>query len=53
MACGYDLAAVFTWEPKRRQRFLLLLGGGLLALFLVFRGTNLGAGIYGLIALLH
>ncbi len=41
MACGYGLAAIFSWETERRQRFLLKLGGGLLALFVVLRWLNL------------
>lgn len=41
MACGFGLAAIFSWEPKRRQRFLLKLGGGLLALFVILRWLNL------------
>lgn len=41
MACGYGLAAIFSWEPERRQGFLLKLGGGLLTLFVVLRWLNL------------
>ncbi len=40
MALGYALGGVFTWEPARRQRALLLLGAGALAAFVVLRLVN-------------
>jgi uncharacterized membrane protein len=43
MAAGYSLGPVLLWEPERRRRFLLRLGGGLTLAFLLVRGLN----IYG------
>ena len=43
MAAGYCLGPVFLWEPERRQRFLLKLGLGLTAAFVIVRAVN----IYG------
>src|SRR5271165_1591298 len=43
MAAGYCLGPVFLWEPDRRQRFLLRLGVGLTAGFILIRALN----IYG------
>ena len=43
MASGYCLGPVFRWDPRRRQRFLLSLGLGLTAGFLVLRAIN----VYG------
>jgi uncharacterized membrane protein len=43
MAAGYCLGPVFLWEPARRQRFLLKLGLGLTAAFILVRAAN----IYG------
>lgn len=43
MMCGYGLAAVYSWEAQRRQRFLFILGGLLLALFLLLRLSD----VYG------
>ncbi len=42
-AAGYGLGQVFSWEPARRKAFLLRLGLGLTAAFIVIRGIN----IYG------
>lgn len=42
-AAGYGLGQVFTWAPERRQRFLLRLGIGLTAAFVVLRFAN----VYG------
>jgi uncharacterized membrane protein len=41
IAAGYGLAPVFNWEAKKRQKFLITLGGGLLLLFILLRATNL------------
>lgn len=41
LAAGYCFGAVYQWEPERRQRFLLKLGGGLLIGFVVLRTINL------------
>ena len=43
MAAGYALGAVYEWEPERRRRFLLRLGLGLTAAFVVLRAVN----VYG------
>lgn len=43
MAAGYCLGPVFLWEPDRRRRFLLKLGLGLTAGFILVRALN----IYG------
>ncbi len=40
IAAGYGMAPVFSWEVKKRQNFLLILGGGLLLLFVLLRATN-------------
>jgi uncharacterized membrane protein len=42
-AAGYGLGQLFRWAPDRRRAFLLRLGGGLTAAFIVIRGLN----IYG------
>lgn len=41
LAAGYCFGAVYQWEPERRQRFLLKLGGGMLIGFVVIRAINL------------
>ncbi|MEP7336831.1 MAG: heparan-alpha-glucosaminide N-acetyltransferase domain-containing protein [Acidobacteriota bacterium] len=41
LAAGYCFGAVYHWEPERRQRFLLKLGGGMLIGFVVLRAINL------------
>lgn len=41
MAAGYALGTIYTWEPGRRQRFLVGLGLALTAGFLILRATNL------------
>jgi uncharacterized membrane protein len=43
LAAGYCLGALYQWEAERRRRFLIRLGAGALAGFLVLRGLN----IYG------
>ncbi|HKQ03787.1 MAG TPA: heparan-alpha-glucosaminide N-acetyltransferase domain-containing protein [Blastocatellia bacterium] len=43
LAAGYCLGAVYQWEAARRRRFLIRLGGGALAGFIVLRGLN----VYG------
>jgi len=40
LAAGYCFGAVYQWEPERRRRFLLKLGGGLLIGFVVLRAIN-------------
>ena len=40
MALGYVLAEVYTWEPARRQRFLLVSGLFTTAAFVVIRYAN-------------
>jgi uncharacterized membrane protein len=40
MACGYCLGPVFLWDGNRRRRFLLTLGAGLSASFVVIRLLN-------------
>jgi uncharacterized membrane protein len=42
-AAGYGLGQIFRWEPERRKKFLLRMGLGLTAAFIVIRGIN----IYG------
>jgi uncharacterized membrane protein len=42
-AAGYGLGQVYRWTPDRRKAFLLRLGIGLTAAFIVVRGIN----IYG------
>ncbi len=39
-AAGYALGSVYQWEAARRRVFLLRLGLGLIAAFLVLRGIN-------------
>jgi uncharacterized membrane protein len=39
-AAGYGLGVVYRWDPERRRRFLLRLGLGLAAAFLVLRAVN-------------
>lgn len=41
LAAGYCFGAVYQWEPERRRRFLLKLGGGMLLGFVVLRAINL------------
>jgi uncharacterized membrane protein len=43
MTAGYALGAVYEWEPERRRRFLVRLGLGMIAAFIVLRA----AGVYG------
>ncbi len=43
LAAGYCFGAVYQWEPERRRRFLLKLGGGMLIGFVVLRAIN----VYG------
>jgi len=40
-AAGYGLGQIFSWPSDRRRAFLLPLGAGLSAAFLVLRGINL------------
>ena len=40
MAAGYALGAVYTWDAARRQKALVLLGLGAIALFVVLRFVN-------------
>jgi uncharacterized membrane protein len=42
-AAGYGLGQIYAWKPARRQAFLLRLGIGLTAAFVVLRAIN----IYG------
>jgi|SRR5580658_7382450 uncharacterized membrane protein len=42
-AAGYGLGQIYSWPSKRRKAFLLPLGLGLTAVFLVLRGIN----VYG------
>jgi uncharacterized membrane protein len=42
-AAGYGLGQIYRWSPERRRAFLLRLGSGLTAAFLVLRGAN----VYG------
>ncbi|HVT40679.1 MAG TPA: heparan-alpha-glucosaminide N-acetyltransferase domain-containing protein, partial [Gemmatimonadaceae bacterium] len=39
-AVGYGLGQVYNWAPDRRRAFLLRLGLGLTAAFLILRGVN-------------
>lgn len=41
LAAGYCFGVVYQWEPERRRRFLLKLGGGMLIGFVVLRAINL------------
>ena len=41
MAAGYAFGAIVTFEPPRRDRACLTIGGTAIALFLVLRGFNL------------
>lgn len=41
LAAGYCFGAVYQWEPERRRRFLLKLGGGMLIGFVALRAVNL------------
>ena len=41
LAAGYCFGAVYQWEPERRRRFLLKLGGGMLIGFVLLRAINL------------
>jgi uncharacterized membrane protein len=40
MSAGYCLGALFLWQPQRRQRVLLQLGGALTIAFVVLRAIN-------------
>ena len=40
MAVGYGFGALVRWEPARRRRAFLLLGGSLTLLFVGFRAVN-------------
>ena len=40
-AAGFGLGQVFTWSPERRRKFLLRLGVGLSAGFVLLRAVNL------------
>ena len=40
MAAGYAFGALYRMEPERRQRLLLRLGLGAIALFIALRATN-------------
>jgi uncharacterized membrane protein len=40
MAAGYGFGAVYEWPPERRRSFLIRLGLGLSAAFLVLRALN-------------
>ena len=42
-AAGYGLGQIYSWEPARRKAFLLRLGVGLTAAFVVMRAIN----VYG------
>jgi uncharacterized membrane protein len=39
-AAGYAFGAVYDWEPERRRRFLVRLGLGMVAAFVLFRLTD-------------
>jgi uncharacterized membrane protein len=41
LAAGYAFGAVYDWPAERRRRFLVRLGLGLTAAFVVLRATNL------------
>lgn len=41
MAAGFAFGAVYEWTPERRRQFLVRAGLAAIALFLVFRATNL------------
>jgi uncharacterized membrane protein len=43
MAAGYCLGPVLQWEPPRRRRFLLTLGGAMVLAFILLRALN----VYG------
>jgi uncharacterized membrane protein len=43
MAAGYAFGAVYGWAPERRRRFLVRLGVGMVAAFVLLRAT----GFYG------
>jgi uncharacterized membrane protein len=40
MSAGYALGAVYSWKPERRRTFLLWLGVGAVALFVLLRYLN-------------
>jgi uncharacterized membrane protein len=40
LAAGYAFGAVYGWEPERRRRFLVRLGMGMIAAFILFRATD-------------
>jgi uncharacterized membrane protein len=41
ISAGFCLGGVFSWEAKRRQRFLIRLGGAFVATFVILRTVNL------------
>lgn len=41
MALGYGLGSLFLWPAEKRDRTLLILGGTMIALFVLLRGFNL------------
>lgn len=41
MAAGFGFGELLRWEPRRRTRWLLTLGAGMVALFILLRATNL------------
>jgi uncharacterized membrane protein len=43
MMAGYACGAIFAWEPARRRRFLLSVGGALCVAFVALRALN----VYG------
>lgn len=40
MAAGCAFGAVYGWEPERRRRFLVRMGLGMVAAFILFRATD-------------
>ncbi len=42
-AAGYGLGQIYQWQPERRRAFLLRLGFGMVAAFILLRGMN----VYG------
>jgi len=40
IAAGYALGQIYEWDTDRRRRFLLLLGGAAIAVFIVLRWSN-------------
>jgi uncharacterized membrane protein len=41
IALGYGLGSLFLQQPEKRDRMLLILGGTMIALFILLRGFNL------------